>query len=533
MNEAETLALTQVGSEETEIARLREEVRCLRDLVAGTQRTEQILSTTQHQVTEQARELSRTRQDMEQQTRLLNTVLASIVDFAYTFNCEGRFTYVNQSLLDLWQIKSEDALGKNFFELGYPAELAAHLHWQIETVLRTGQPLKDETPYTGAAGTNGYYEYILVPVFDAAGEVEAVAGSTRDTSDRKRAEEAVHASEAKYRALFDSMEEGFCVIEKVEGTAGELLDFRYVEANQAFTAHSGLSDVVGKTIRQAVPGEREEWFDTYDSVLRTGESVRFERGLITQGRVLELYAYRVAGVVQDHVAVLFHDITRRKQTEEQRILLEHETTLLAERNRMAQELHDTLAQGYTGIRMQLDVAQDILQVSSDIEGALQHIVRAREIAQRSQMEARSSIRGLRSPLLDNATLIEAFERLAVEADTVAQVLFRLEGTPYALSSMAENDIYRVGQEALTNALRHSQAQSIVLSLDYRADRVRLDIQDDGQGFDRKAQRAGFGITGLQERALRMGADLHIASQPGQGTQVTLTLPLPSGQGEIT
>lgn len=106
------------------------------------------------------------------------------------------------------------------------------------------------------------------------------------------------------------------IIEKVEGTAGAPLDFRYIEANAAFALQSGISDVLGKTIRQVAPGETEEWFLTYDQVLRTGEPIRFERGLITSGRVLELYAFRVEGETGDRVAINFKDITERKRTED-------------------------------------------------------------------------------------------------------------------------------------------------------------------------------------------------------------------------
>jgi diguanylate cyclase (GGDEF)-like protein/PAS domain S-box-containing protein len=134
--------------------------------------------------------------------------------------------------------------------------------------------------------------------------------------ERLRAEVALHASEQKYRTLFESIDEGFCIIQKVGSEAGEPLDFRYVEANPGFAAQSGVSDVVGKTIRQVFPDEAEEWVLTYDTVLRTGEPIRFERGLIAQKRVLELYAFRVVDETHHGIAVIFKDITERKKAEE-------------------------------------------------------------------------------------------------------------------------------------------------------------------------------------------------------------------------
>lgn len=131
-------------------------------------------------------ELGRSRQTSAR--RRLDQVLSSVSDFIYTFDLAGRFTYANQSLLDLWQKPLAEIVGKNFFDLNYPPELAERLQQQIQQVMTTRQPLKDETPYTSALGTRAY-EYIFVPLFNTEGAVEAVAGTGRDISDRKQAEQ--------------------------------------------------------------------------------------------------------------------------------------------------------------------------------------------------------------------------------------------------------------------------------------------------------------------------------------------------------
>ena len=122
--------------------------------------------------------------------------------------------------------------------------------------------------------------------------------------------------EARYRTVFDSIGDGFCIIEKVAGEADEPLDFLYVEVNPSFEVQSGISGVVGRTLRQVIPDEFAEWLLTFDAVLKTGEAIRFERGLVAQGRVLELHAFRVEYPTRHCVGVSFRDITERQRAEE-------------------------------------------------------------------------------------------------------------------------------------------------------------------------------------------------------------------------
>lgn len=143
---------------------------------------------------------------VERQARNFNTTLSSITDFAYIFDRDGRFIYVNQPLLDLWGRSLDEAVGKNFFDLQYPDDLALRLHKQIQQVIDTKQRIKDETPYTSPTGVEGFYEYIFTPVFAADGSVEVVAGSTRDFTDRKRVEEALRSSEAELQKSQEELE---------------------------------------------------------------------------------------------------------------------------------------------------------------------------------------------------------------------------------------------------------------------------------------------------------------------------------------
>jgi len=126
---------------------------------------------------------------------------------------------------------------------------------------------------------------------------------------------ALRASEEKYRSLFDSIDEGFCIIEKVHGDTNAQLDFRHIEVNPAFETQTGVRNVVGKTLRQAFPNLTEQWYVTYNTILDTGEPNRLELELSADGPVLELYAFRVEGETQGRLAMIFKDISVRKRVD--------------------------------------------------------------------------------------------------------------------------------------------------------------------------------------------------------------------------
>jgi PAS domain S-box-containing protein len=130
----------------------------------------------------------------ERRERILTTALSTISDFVYIYDRAGRFLFVNQPLLNLWGITLEEAVGKNFFDLGYPADLAEQLQRQIQEVFKTKTSVSGETRYTSPAGLNGYHEYILSPAFGPDGSVEFVAGSTRDITERKSVEAELRAA---------------------------------------------------------------------------------------------------------------------------------------------------------------------------------------------------------------------------------------------------------------------------------------------------------------------------------------------------
>ena len=137
--------------------------------------------------------------------RIYEAVLSRISDFTQAYDREGKIKFVNQALLDLWGLKLEEVIGKDFFDLNYPDELATRLRDQISQVVETGEGLRDQTPYTSPSGKKGYYEYIFQPVFDSSGEVEMVVGSTRDITDRIQAENADRENERSLEEMANAI----------------------------------------------------------------------------------------------------------------------------------------------------------------------------------------------------------------------------------------------------------------------------------------------------------------------------------------
>jgi signal transduction histidine kinase len=206
---------------------------------------------------------------------------------------------------------------------------------------------------------------------------------------------------------------------------------------------------------------------------------------------------------------------------------------LAERERLAREIHDTLAQGLSSIQLLLRAAQRALPAGSP---AAPHIEQARAAAQDNLAEARRFVRALSPPDLERGSLAAALERLSASASpgsdgSHVDVQFTVSGTPAELPTPYEVALLRTAQSALANTVRHAEAGRAEITLSFMDTSVSLDVVDDGRGFDpASAPRGdgGFGLPAMRARARSLGGTLSVESAPGQGTAVAVTLPLPTG-----
>ncbi|GAA2378761.1 sensor histidine kinase [Dactylosporangium salmoneum] len=213
---------------------------------------------------------------------------------------------------------------------------------------------------------------------------------------------------------------------------------------------------------------------------------------------------------------------------------QHTAGMLAERERLAREIHDTLAQGLSSIQLLLRAAERALPDTAETAG--RHVAQARQAALDNLAEARRFVAALTPPALDDAGLSEALEQLC--ATTTARHLitarFHRTGEPVPLPTATEIALLRIAQSALANVVRHANAGTVDVTLSYLGDQVALDIVDDGTGFDpsqittAEASNGGFGLAAMRARARALGGTLTI--EAGADTGTALAVQVPAGAG---
>ncbi|MEL6854197.1 MAG: GAF domain-containing protein [Cyanobacteria bacterium J06607_13] len=219
-----------------------------------------------------------------------------------------------------------------------------------------------------------------------------------------------------------------------------------------------------------------------------------------------------------------------------------------ERTRLAREIHDTLAQSFTGVSLQLEAVRGLTRKltetsgsdgspdgspdnrtsAASLEDAQTYIRRARDLARKGLSEARRSVHALRSEALETDTLTDALRKMLDQTtrDTGLETQFHLSGEVHLLPDDLQLNLLRIAQEAVTNVLRHAQATQLTLTLAFSPKQICLQVTDNGVGFRVLPFEdiGGFGLLGIRERSARFGGQVNIFSQPAQGTTLEVTLP---------
>jgi signal transduction histidine kinase len=229
--------------------------------------------------------------------------------------------------------------------------------------------------------------------------------------------------------------------------------------------------------------------------------------------------------------VLAMQMEERVRLQRNLSLAQRRAGVLEERQRLAREIHDTLAQGFASIIVHFERAEQMDSLSGSPAKA--HFDLARSVAREGLEDARRMLGALRPEVLEQRALPEALTRVCEEWSrrTGIQSNLSVTGAPAPMHPDIELTILRGMQEALTNVARHAGAHSAAATLSYMGDILVLDVQDDGRGFQLSAPRAGYGLTGMAERIASLRGSFSIESSPGEGTTISITLPaVPSTSG---
>jgi PAS domain S-box-containing protein len=437
------------------------------------------------------------------------------------------------------------------------------------------------TRYLEVLGNVTFLERPFHPTTFVSLAQSALRGRRRQYDARSRLI-ALRESEARFRTLFDTMDEGFCIIEFIDGPRGPLSDYVHVQANAAYARHTGLGDVVGVKLRDLLPEEADGWIELYRSVLDSGEPLRFERELEATHRHLELAAFRVEPESRREVAVIFQDVTERKRAEIE--LRELNETLerrvseaISERAAALAQLHEAQKLETIG-QLTGGVAHDINNLLTPIMGALDLVSRGRDVDARTSRLLEGALQSTdRAKTLVNRLLgfarRQSLERRPVDVAALLEGMRDLItssiGSAIELKMLAPPDL----PPALTdpNQLELALLNLCVNSRDAMpegglltivAERVavgprglpqlkpgaylRLSVIDTGAGMDSTTltkavepffstkglgKGTGLGLSMVHGFAAQLGGAFTIASEVGEGTRGDLYLPIAESAAE--
>src|SRR6266511_2341376 len=415
-----------------------------------------------------------------------------------------RITDANPFMTELLGYTREELIGKELFEIGMLRDKQesqdAFRRLREERFIR-----HENLPLQTKAGRRIEVE-VVANLYQENGH-SVIQANIRDIAERKRAEEALRESEAKYHTLFDSMDEGYSIIQMLYDTDGKPIDWRILEVNPAFEKHIGVACAKGKTVRELGLAVEPRWMEIYGHVAETDESLRFEEHSETLRRTFDVYAFRIGAPDERKVAVLFTNITERKRAEaslreSERRMQEHAAEL-ADLHRRKDEFLAMLSHELRNPLSPILNAAHILRLQKD-ENPLQQQARAvieRQVNQLSRLV---------NELLEVSRVITGTIRLRPERLDIRAVVEQV---------WSEGDAARLEQvviNLLNNAAKYTHEGGMIwVNLQPEGDEVTLRVRDTGVGIAPELLPRIFDLFTQADRSLDR-------SQGGLGIGLSLT-----------
>jgi PAS domain S-box-containing protein len=465
------------------------------------------------------------RQSEEKHRRILEIC----PDVVVVTDLAGKALFISKQAWTLLGLPEQvELVGQSVFDYVVEAD-RPRLAANIANLIATGRPRNEEYTALRPDGMTIPTELSSAVIRDAQGQPTALMAMIRDVSERKRAEQALQQHYEELRAIYDGMSEGLVIL--------DIATDECIRANRAMCEMLRYSEEELRTLpveklhpREVLAERAKRHQGMIDGRISHGEDIPLVR---KDGSLLYI------DIVSDRItyngrACLIHlvrDTTERRQAQEA-LKKEHRTLkhLLRssdhERQLIAYEIHDGLAQQLAGAIMQIETywhqkeARPV-QAAKAYEAAV-------TMLRQAHFEARRLISGVRPPILDESGIVAAVAHLVNEQrlHDEQKIEFLGEVAFHRLVPILENAVYRIVQEALTNACRHSKSDRVRVELVQCEDVLRIKVQDWGAGFNPAAVREDhFGLEGIRERARLLGGATTIESAPQRGTSITVELPL--------
>ena len=425
---------------------------------------------------------------------------------------DGKFRYLNPAAERILGYSTAELVGKNFGDVIRPDHREIVCTRGLSRQIEGDVPIRYEFPIVTSRGETRWLDCTATRIeFDGQ---PAVLGSALDITERLRTERALRESEEKTRALVDAIPDYILRLR----ADGAILDFKAPKNAELSISSSELS---GKALQKLAPQTLAKATRHYlEQTLQTGEVHSFEFQL-PLGEEARDFEARVAVCGPDEVLCIVRDVAERKRLERQVLEIS-----ARERCRFGQDLHDGLGQFLAGIAMKAKILEDALdRDDSPHKAAAKKLVR---LINNAIHQARSLARGLAPIEVEIGGLVSALQKLASETKNRFGVICHLSSDQpiLPLNETVSLHLYRIVQEAITNAVKHGQAGRIEIDLTTDGFVLRLRVKDDGLGFSPTSRRqTGVGLRIMEHRVHAIGGILTITSNPNQGTEVTCILPL--------
>ena len=446
-----------------------------------------------------------------------------------------------------------ELVGHNAFELVHPDDLPRLAKLFQEGIPQVG---KVEQAEFRLRAKDGSWRWQLAVGTNLLHE-PAVGGiliNSRDITERKQDEDRLRRSEERYRTLFSTLIEGFCIIEVIFDSDGRASDYRVLEVNPAFEAQTGLKNAQGRLMRELVPDYETYWFEIYGNVALTGQSVRFVNEAKALGRWFDVTAYRVGGPESRNVAILFNDVTESKlagdavraakekleervqertaelkERAEQLARLSSQLTMAEqlERNRLAQILHDGLQQYLMAAKLQ---AGELIERATDV-AIKQSADGVEKLLSESIRVSRTLAAELSPRILHESGLIAGLEWLSrwMSGKHGLKIEIMTQMDAPVLAEDVKLLLFESVRELLLNVVKHAKTHSARVSLSREDGRfLQIVVSDNGVGFEPAragAMEGSFGLFSIRERVGLIGGTFEVDSSPGKGARFTLRAPL--------